>query len=294
MLTDRSRHRLVALALVVLALSAFEQAFERLGAWALVRAPNARRLIPAPEPGERRVAVGPPPATLSVTVLEPRLPPRATILVLHGIRDQKDFLRHVGLQLSEAGYRAVLVDSRGHGRSTGTYLTWGIQEARDLSQLVDALGYGDSPLGVFGESYGAAVAILWSASDARVRAAVALAPFSSLRELVPDWWRLNLPLVGRWLPRWILNRSIDEGAHLAGFDPDAASPLQAAARSHAPILIMHGRDDVTVAFRESESIAARAPDRVTLLPLDGQDHDHLAFDPRLMPVALDFFGRAFK
>ena len=38
-----------------------------------------------------------------------------------------------------AGYRAVLVDLRGHGRSTGKYLTYGVQEAQDISQVIDAL-----------------------------------------------------------------------------------------------------------------------------------------------------------
>src|SRR5207253_8659914 len=173
-MSNKLRNRLIALAVVLFAAAGLEQAFEKLGAVALVRSPTARRTIPPPEPGERRVEVGPPRATLSVSVIEPRLPPRATIVVLHGIRDQKDFLRHIGLHLAEAGYRAVMVDSRGHGRSTGPFLTWGTQEPRDLTQLIDALGYGDGPIGVFGESNGAAVSIMWGAHDARVRAVVAL------------------------------------------------------------------------------------------------------------------------
>jgi alpha-beta hydrolase superfamily lysophospholipase len=293
-MTNKTRNRLIALLIVFCAVAGLEQAFERLGAVALVRSPNARRAIPPAEPGERRIDVGPPAATLSVSVIEPKLPPRATIVVLHGIRDQKDFLRHVGLHLAEAGYRAVLVDSRGHGRSTGPFLTWGIQEPRDLSQLIDALGYGDGPIGVFGESYGAAVSIMWGAHDRRVRAVVALAPFSSLRELIPAWWRLNVPLLGRIIPRWVLNRSIDQGARMAGFDPEASSPLLAATRSHAPILIVHGSDDNTVPYEESVEIAQAAPATVKLITMNGQDHDHIASDARLMPLALEFYDRVFK
>jgi alpha-beta hydrolase superfamily lysophospholipase len=231
---------------------------------------------------------------LSINVIEPRLPPRATILVLHGIRDQKDFLRHIGVHLAQAGYRAVLVDSRGHGASSGAHLTWGVRERRDLSQLVDALGYGNQPLGVFGESYGAAVSIQWGAADPRVRAVVALAPFSTMREIIPDWWRLNLPLLSRLLPNVVLQRSIDLAGHMAGFNPDDADSREAAAHSVAPILIVHGQDDKTVPYTESASIATRAPGHVTLVPFDGEDHDHLASDPRLMPLVLDFYARAFK
>jgi pimeloyl-ACP methyl ester carboxylesterase len=46
-------------------------------------------------------------------------------------------------ELAEAGYRAVLVDLRGHGRSTGKYTTFGVQAAKDLSQVIDALVLGN-------------------------------------------------------------------------------------------------------------------------------------------------------
>src|SRR5262249_26780655 len=154
-------------------------------AHAIVDAPNAHAAsLPATVPGEQRIPVGPPAATLSVGIENPRLPPRATIFVLHGIRDQKENVRSWAEHLTEAGYRAVLVDSRGHGRSSGEWLTYGVQESRDLSQVLDALAV-DGPVGVMGISYGAATAIEWAAREPRVKAAVAVAPFASLREVVP-------------------------------------------------------------------------------------------------------------
>jgi len=152
--------RIGALALVAIALLLGDIAFERIGAHAIVDAPNQGRVIAsaATVGGEHFIDVGPPKATLAVEVVEPKLPPRATIFVLHGIRDQKEGLRHWADHLSEAGYRAVLVDSRGHGHSTGDWLTYGVQESRDLSQLVDALA-ADGPVGVMGISYGGATAV---------------------------------------------------------------------------------------------------------------------------------------
>ena len=58
-------------------------------------------------------------------------------------------------------------------------------------------------------------------------------------------------------------------------DFDAISPRQHAARASAPILLIHGRDDTVVEFRQSAGMAdalkdARKPHR--LVELDGEDH----------------------
>ena len=242
--------------------------------------------------GERAVEVGPPAAHLAVAFVEPKLPPRATIFVLHGIRDHKEGLRHWGDHLAEAGYRAVLVDSRGHGHSTGDWLTYGVQESRDLSQLIDAL-HVDGPIGVMGISYGGATAVEWTAREPRVRACVAVAPFASLRDIVPIYTPRTIPVVGWLIPHFVQMRTVDAAARLAGFDADAASPRAAAHGTHTPILLIHGNQDVTVPPRQSELIADGSPS-VTLTRLDAQDHDHISGDPRLWPLALDFFARTFK
>lgn len=108
--------------------------------------------------------------------------PRGTILVLHGIRDRKTNMLGVGRLLSQNGFRAILIDLRGHGDSSGDRLTCGIVEARDLSQVVDELsrrGLLSGALGVYGPSYGGAVAIQLAALDPRVRAVAAVSTFSS-------------------------------------------------------------------------------------------------------------------
>ena len=286
--------RIGALAIVVIALALGDIATERLGAHAIVDAPNQGRTI-APAAtigGERFVDVGPPAARLAVEVVEPKLPPRATIFVLHGIRDHKENLRHWAEHLSEAGYRAVLVDSRGHGHSTGDWLTYGVFESHDLSQLVDGLHL-DGPIGVMGVSYGGATAVEWAGREPRVRAAVAVAPFASLRDIVPIYTPRTIPIVGWLVPRFVQMRTVDAAGRLAGFDPDAASPVAAARATHTPILLIHGKSDTTVPLHQSELIAAGAPS-VTLTALDAQDHDHISGDARLWPLALEFVARVFK
>ncbi len=263
-----------------------------IGAYGIIGVRNGGVAPTTAEAGERRIDVGPPPATLSVLVAEPKAAPRATIFLLHGIGDHKEGLRGWADHLTAAGYRAVLVDSRGHGRSTGQWLTYGVQESRDLSRLIDALAI-SGPIGVMGMSYGAATAIEWAGSEPRVQAAVAVAPFASLRDVVPLYVPDSVPVIGRFLPRWLIMRVIDHAGHVAGFDPDAASPKAAAARTHAPMLLIHGDRDTNVPLWNSALIVAHAP-TARLVTLAGEDHERISGDARVWPLALDFFAGVFR
>jgi pimeloyl-ACP methyl ester carboxylesterase len=202
-------------------------------------------------------------------------PARATVLVLHGIRDRKESMRPWGAMIAHAGYRAVLVDLRGHGRSTGDVLTYGVVDAADLSQLLDALvahGRAAGPVGVMGHSYGAATAIEWAGRDARVAGVVAVAPFASLRDVVPGY------TIAPFSPAF-LARVVDRAGVMGGFDPAAASPLDAIARTRAPVLLVHGRGDGRIPPSHSERIHAAAPDHSELVLVDGAGHDDVTGAP---------------
>src|SRR5262249_32009212 len=151
-------------------------AVERVGASALIYAPNAGHPPdPADDPPPPPLApllsrsfpveVGPPRASLPLLLVDRTDgPPRGTGFVLHGIRDRKEAMLGWGRGLAEGGYRAVLVDGRGHGRSSGDFLTYGVVEARDLSRVLDTLGAQGlvaGRVGAMGVSYGGATAIEW-------------------------------------------------------------------------------------------------------------------------------------
>jgi pimeloyl-ACP methyl ester carboxylesterase len=265
---------------------------EHVGASALVYAPNAGH-PPAPAEDEPaavdampgltatalRVDVGPPHASLSLLVMSPAAP-RATVFVLHGIRDQKRSMRGWGRRLAAMGYRAVLVDARGHGRSSGDYLSYGVIEARDLSQALDSLtaqGLAVGRVGAMGVSYGASTAIEWAGAEPRVAAVVAVAPFQSLRAVVPGYVKRFVPGVGGLMPGFLIDRAIARAGRTGGFDPEA-SPLQAIARTRAPVLLVHGRADTHIFPSHSEALHARAPDHSELLLVDGEDHETITAD----------------
>jgi len=110
---------------------------------------------------------------------------RGTVVILHGYSVQKETMIPWAFVLAQAGFRAVLVDLRGHGRSTGQNFSCGKVETSDLVQLLDHLidkGVCKGPVGVLGLSFGADLALQWAARDPRVHAVVAIAPYNRPEE----------------------------------------------------------------------------------------------------------------
>ncbi len=239
----------------------------RAAAAAIIHAPNRGAPEPPPLDGELRVPVSG--ASIAIELVEPQAPVHATVFVLHGIRDRRDSMRSVGAALAARGARAVLVDLRGHGRSTGDVLSYGVFDKADLGSVTDELarrGLVTGALGVYGYSYGAATAIQWAGSDSRVRAVVAVAPFVSLRRIVPEYTPLPLP-------KSFVDSCVDEAGVEGGFDPDAASPLRAITQTTAPVLLLHGDADERIPIAQSRELSAAG--HAELVVVSGATHESI-------------------
>jgi pimeloyl-ACP methyl ester carboxylesterase len=233
-----------------------------------------------------RVDVGPPAAKLSVSIIEPAerdAPPRGTILVLHGMGARSAWMHGTASDLADAGYRAVLVDLRGHGASTGDRLTYGLREALDLTMVIDQLEARRmlaGELGVYGISYGATTAIHLAGLDERVRAVVAVAPFSDMRSEVSHYVRtIGLPGVGPFLSEKYIQAAVDDAGRINGFSPDRADAAIAIQYTDAPVLLIHGKADVIIPCAHSERLHAAAPDHSELLLMPGLGHVTVWVDP---------------
>ncbi len=241
------------------------------------------------------VSVGPNPAKLAVWVVEPRAAePRGTIVLLHGIRMDRRSLSGMADTLCGAGYRAVLLDLRGHGASSGRYLTYGQDEARDVSQVLDALEAGGirlGPVGVFGFSYGAAVSLDVAARDRRVKTAIAVSPFASVREVVRDYQSKYLRGPLKWLPdRWF-QAALDDAGRISSFDPDRAGPENSIALGAAPLLLIHGDADRQVQLRHSQKLEALAGPRARLVVVPGATHDSVLSHSAVTRETLAWLGQ---
>ena len=196
--------------------------------------------------------------TLPAEALDPPSPPKATVIALHGFQDSTEDMIHWALYLAQHGYRSVLVDLRGHGRSTGNWVGYGAFEAGDLKHVIDELERRQlvaGRIGVLGISYGASVGLELAGLDKRVEAAVAIEPFSEPRVAVKEFARAVVPaLVSGWTDR-DFSAAEDRAGHLAGFSWTDANVEGAVAKTEAPILYLYADNDHWVSPQNSLRLA---------------------------------------
>jgi pimeloyl-ACP methyl ester carboxylesterase len=193
-------------------------------------------------------------------------PPHGTVMILHGILDSKARFFAMGQQMARMGYNVVMLDHRAHGRSEGTYTTFGAKEKFDARDVIDSLlasGEISEPIYVFGQSMGAAIAVQYAAVDPRCRAVMAVAPYTDMRSAA----RRFIPLMNAKKFEEIVARA----GELAGFDPDEASTVLAAAELKAPLLVVHGRIDAIVPHSHGVAVyeAANVKKELVTFPLLG-------------------------
>jgi pimeloyl-ACP methyl ester carboxylesterase len=241
-----------------------------------VSAPTFLSLVPGPSPRDMPV----PKMTLipqtQPTVTADR-PPKGTVFFLHGLDENKEDIVCMlySYALACEGYRVVLVDLRGHGRSTGDHIGYGGYEAHDLTQILDDIesrGLVSGNVAVMGVSYGASVGICWASVDPRVKAVVALEPFSSLRFASQDAGATML-MAARWMfSKNDIQDITNRVGRIDGFDPDRASPLYAISHMKTPVLLIHGKLDDFLYPEHSIRLHEAAPDHSRLILVDGADH----------------------
>ena len=279
------------------------------------------------------VPVGPPPAKLSVASIEPGdygfkydlkmeyaegrdprivsfnaywrpsaqrlpIPPRGTILLLHGYLQNKDFVVPWAVRLAQAGFRCVVVDLRGHGASTGKHISFGAFESADLVQVLDDLGrrgWDVSHVGLFGISYGASIALLTAGRDPRVATVVALEPFASAERAVPELMRAAFAREARGITDRQFAAAHVKQARIAGFKWPQADIPAALARTRAPVLMIHGEKDDWIPADHSRELAKHAPagSKLVLAPLD--NHVSLPLQVEVFaPQVIDWFEAGLR
>lgn len=90
-----------------------------------------------------------------------------TVILLHGLYQNRSMCLPYVSMYRNMGYNVLLVDLRGHGESGGEHTDWGLSERGDLDQWVQWLKKRDSSvhIGMHGVSLGAAMALLYSGTD---------------------------------------------------------------------------------------------------------------------------------
>ena len=217
-------------------------------------------------------------AALKGWFVQPRAWNGETVLLLHGVGDNRQGVMHYAPMFLRSGYAVLLPDSRAHGDSDGDHATYGLLELDDVHRWLHWVKNRESGasgcLYLLGESMGAGIA-LQAAEESEVCAVVAEAPFASFREIGYERIAQGLGTSVEFshvaaLP--MVNAAFIYARLRYGLKFDEASPERRLAASHVPALLIAGLEDRNIPPRHAKKILKQADAQCELWLVPGAGH----------------------
>lgn len=191
-----------------------------------------------------------------------------TVILVHGLGQNKvTSMSYANIYL-RYGYNVLLIDSRAHGNSGGGSITWGVKETADLDEWVHWLHqkYPKGKIGAHGISMGAATVLLHSRlneKDKLVSFYVADSSYSNFEdlirikvdELIPRAYSTNVHKAAN-VATYILFPYMDLMSYLEDrFMFYEASPISAVRETSVPILYLHGESDKLIPIAMAQQLS---------------------------------------
>ena len=202
--------------------------------------------------------------------------PRGTVVLLPGYGLAQFSMAPWALRLAQEGWQCVLVDLRGHGKSTGKQIYYGLQEVHDLSQLLDQLardGRLQEPVAAVGESYGAVMALRWKSVEPRVRTVVAITPYAGLSNTVMN---LRREYAG-WLPKPLIRAGVKQLPALLGVPAAELDTTTELSRFPVVALFVAGTEDKITPVTDVEQLHALAAPESKLIVVKEATHEAITY-----------------
>lgn len=217
---------------------------------------------------------------------------RGTLVLVHGWSMDAYMMVPWALAFAEHGFRVVIVELRGHGRSADGRMGYGRRESADVVAVLEHLREEKrlaQPLYLMGVSYGAVTVLNAAARLARKRdshpplAVVAMEPFANAADAIRSMhsfartalrggWRSWILRTGARLlvPDFVVEKAIADASRRLQLDLAALDTSVAVAASTSCPLLVHGRLDTVIPHQSSRLLAAAHPAaQLVELPQDG-------------------------
>jgi pimeloyl-ACP methyl ester carboxylesterase len=212
-----------------------------------------------------------------------------TLVLLHGWGRNKNSLLSYGLAFAQHGYRVIIPDLRGHGDSTGDWVSFGAAEGHDITALMDELNIEKYDL--IGFSLGGSSGLHISSLDKRVNRLVVVAPMHSLAATIPKFAKQS----PAWLGDIVLNYQDSALAlvnEMSGYHytetSDSISPAKLITK---PVLFIYGSIDRMSDYQLNNQLFKLGSKANQLKQLEGLRHTHvLLHQSVLMPVINQWLG----
>lgn len=180
------------------------------------------------------------------------------ILLMHGVRSNRQSMIERARFLRQAGYSSLLFDFQAHGESPGNHITFGHLESNNAQDALSLLRshFKCSKVAAIGQSLGGAAALLGK-GPIQVDASVLESVYPTIEEAVANRLRLKLGVIGPLLTP-LLTLQLKPRF---GLDTQSLRPISRIGNFHHPILIMAGMADQHTRIDEAQRLydAANEP-----------------------------------
>ncbi len=220
--------------------------------------------------------------------------PKGRIIMFHGYRSiaEVDFSCAMDYYYAQ-GYELVLVDQRASGKSSGSWIGFGILERHDCLSWIRYLNAEFNPLPTFlsGISMGCSTVLMALGLElpSNVKGVIADCGFTSPKEIIRHVMgkTLHLPC-GLLMPGMSLFTKL-----FAGYSYDEYSTLEALKNNRIPILFIHGKEDHYVPHEMTLQNYEACTSEKELVLVEGAGHgtSYLQDKPRVEKALAEFFKK---
>jgi uncharacterized protein len=183
------------------------------------------------------------------------------VIIVHGITQNRInndyFSLLIAKDLLAEGYNVLLYDSRAHGESDGTQVTYGIKESQDIVSVVDFAkkkGFVPERIGIIADSLGAISLLLAAPKLEPVGALIADSPAAYLKTIMEGVLQRENHIPAIFNPGTFF--MLKTAYHI---DVDKIQPLDAvAAVPDRKFLFLHGELDLTIPPSATEVLLKKA------------------------------------
>ena len=218
-------------------------------------------------------------------------------IVVHGKGGTLQESLRVIPTLHDLGYPILVINYRndvGQPKDSTGYHTYGVNDWKDVASAVNyANENGADEHVLFGYSYGGSlIASYLTQSPLRnfTKAAILDSPVLSLEQTV-DFRasRTNLPLIPVKVPDLLTSFAKTVASWRFDIDWDQTDYITQTNNLHAPMLIFHGTNDVSVPYSSSAEMASLRPDITTLVTTEAGHTRSWNLDPEAYDTAIKEF-----
>lgn len=214
------------------------------------------------------------------------------VVVIHGLRANKENFLYPASIMHELGYNVFIFDLRAHGNSDGHLTTFGIKEAHDVKAAYDWIRkeYPSQPVYALAYSLGGAAVIKAAAEYGIFDKIVLDSTFSRLENVARAtvFRRLKLESFAPFV--WQLERFwgwIWTGVDLDGNRPEKYMPQL----TNRPLLIIHGNKDTIIPYTESLHLHEAANHHAQLWIVEDMQHIQSMNQLEYKTCLRDFFEK---